>query len=250
MLRRSLVFSVTTLGALAILVATPVAAAGGPFAKGFPLPGDGYRLIEAELIDRRTGRFELWQQHHEMSSAGDHLATFGNLTLRQTANWQTSLGLGNYAAEGENGAAFANLQAQQMWRQLHRDGYGLGWAAGVHYDYSNNRRHDHYAILPATLKGGKRTTFHANLGAVYNQQSDTTEGLWALGIDWRFTEKWDVILQLNDRTDNDRDVDGTFGLRRSMFNDLVQLDLAYGREITSGAHDEYYFGLRFDAIRF
>ncbi|BAU57150.1 hypothetical protein HH1059_04680 [Halorhodospira halochloris] len=250
MLRHKLSLGIAALGAAVTLAMNPVAAAGGPFGKGFPIPGDGYRLIEAELIDRRTGRFELWQQHHDKRSIGDEMATFANLNLRRAGNWQAGMGLGSYGKEGEDGAAFANVQAKQMWREPHRDGYGLGWAAGMHYDYSNERRHDHYLVIPATVRWGERTTLHANLGATHNNQTDDTEGLWALGMDFRFTERWDVILQLSDNTEDDTNIDGIAGISRSIFNDLVQLDLAYGREFTSGAHDEYYFGIRFDAIRF
>lgn len=248
MLRHSLGFCTAVLGALAISTSSPAAA--GTFAKGFALPGDGYRLIEAELIDRRTGRFEFWQQRHDRDSAGDEMATFGNLTMRRNGNWQTSMGLGSYGVQGQNGAAFTNLQLKQMWHQPHRDGYGLGWAAGLHYDYSNEEHHDQYLLIPASAPWGKRTTLHANLGAVHDRQARETEGLWALGLDWRLTQSWDVILQFSDVMDSNTKTDGVFGLRRTMFHDLVELDLAYGRKMTSGAHDEFYLGISFDAIRF
>lgn len=253
MRRHSLSFALAVQGALviwAIWAGSPAAASAGPFGKGYPLPGDGYRLVEAELVDRRTGRFEFWQQHHDTSGKKNEVATFADLTLRNSANWQGSLGLGTYAKERIAGAAFTNVQFKQMWREMYRDGYGLGIAAGLHHDYSHGNRHDHYVILPAAWQWGQRTTLQANAGAVYDHQAEETEGLWALSLDWRFTENWDVLLQLSDDTANNTDMDGVFGLRRTMLHDLVQIDFAYGREMTSGAHDEVYFGIRFDAIRF
>jgi len=226
---------------------------GGALASGAalsgPLPGDAYELIEAELIDRRSGTVELWHQEVDRSEA-DRVGTFGALTTRGTGNWQTTVGLGTEGDEGADANAFLDVEGLWLWRDRHRDGYGLGLAAGADYDISNDQRRDHYLLLPLTVDWGQRTTVHANLGVNHNREADDTDGIWGLGLDWRFTERWDVILQVSGDTDSDQDARGAFGLRRSLLDDLVEVDLAYGRVMSSGEDDEFYLGVSFDAIRF
>ncbi|MBK1728746.1 hypothetical protein [Halorhodospira halophila] len=226
---------------------------GGALASGAavsgPLPGDAYEITEAELIDRRSGTVDFWHQEVDRSE-GDRVGTFGALTTRGTGDWQTTVGLGTQGTEGADANAFLDVEGLWLWRDRHRDGYGLGLAAGLDYDISDDRRRDHFLLVPLTVDWGQRTTVHANLGVSHNRQDDDTDGIWGLGLDWRFTERWDVILQATGDTDSDEDARGAFGLRRSMLDDLVQLDLAYGRVMSSGEDDEFYLGVSFDAVRF
>ncbi len=218
-------------------------------AAGGPLPGDAYEIIEAELIDRRSGTVELWHQEVDRSE-GDRVGTFGALTTRGTGNWQTTVGLGTEGVEDESAGAFLDLEGLWLWRDRRRDGFGLGLAAGVDYSISEDQRRDHYVLVPYSVDWGQRTTFHANFGLNHNRQADDTDGIWGTGIDWRFTERWDVILQVTGNTDSDNDARGALGLRAGLLDGLVDLDLAYGRVMSSGEDDEFYLGISFDAIRF
>ncbi|MCG5528515.1 MULTISPECIES: hypothetical protein [Halorhodospira] len=226
---------------------------GGALASGAalsgPLPGDAYDIIEAELIDRRSGTVELWHQEVDRSGA-DRVGTFGALTTRGTGNWQITVGLGTEGVEDDYARAFLDVEGLWLWRDRHRDGYGLGLAAGADYDISNDQRREHFLLVPLTVDWGQRTTVHANLGVNHDRTADDTDGIWGLGLDWRFTERWDVILQVSGDTESDNDARGAFGVRRSLLDDLVQVDLAYGREMSSGEDDEFYLGVSFDAIRF
>lgn len=218
-------------------------------AAGSPLPGGAYSLVEAGLIDRRSGTVELWHQEID-GSATDTVGTFGALTTRGTGDWQTTVGLGTEGEEGRDTDAFLDLEAKWLWRDPHRDGYGLGLAAGVDYSISEDQRRDHYLVAPLTLDWGQRTTFHANLGMLHDREADETDGIWGLGLDWRITEHWDVALQVTGDSDSDTDERAAVGLHRGMMDDLVQLDLAYGRVTDAGEDDEFYLGLSFDAVRF
>ena len=243
-------------GAAGWLASAVVLAGGGLLTAGAqasPLAGGAYDIVEAELVDRRSGTIDLWYDHIHTSDA-DEIRTSGALTTRGTGDWQTTLGFGTDGTEpgaGESDTrAFLNAEGMWLLRDPHRDGYGLGLAGGVHYDVTEERRGEHYLVAPWSAPWGQRTTVHANAGVLYDHQADDTEGIWGAGLDWRFTESWDVILQVTGDTDSDQDPRAAVGIQRGMLDDLVELDLAYGRVMDSGEDDEYYFGVSIDAIRF
>ncbi|MBK1735043.1 hypothetical protein CKO15_07040 [Halorhodospira abdelmalekii] len=241
----------------AALLSSGTAAAGGGSGHlggfggaGYPLPADGYRLVEAELIDRRSGRVELRHQHFDERGVADRIATLGTLTLRRTGAWQSSIGVGTYGAEETDAAGFINLHSRALLREVDRDGYGLGIAGGVHYNVNDERRDDHYLVIPLTVEWGRRTTLHANIGGIHYRQADETAGLWALALDWQLARRWEVLFQFSSDTLSESKVHGVTGLRYTVLDELVQIDVGYGRELTSGGGDQYHFGLQFDAIRF
>ncbi len=250
------------IGVAAAIVGGGALAAGS--AAGSPLPGDPYRLVTADLVDRRSGTAELWHQEVDRDSS-DRVGTFGALTTRGVEDWQTRIGTGTVG--GEEGTrpqaqAFLDLETLWLWREPHEDGYGLGLAAGLDYDGSNNERRGHYLIAPWALEWGQRTTLHANIGAVHDRQIDDTGGFWGVGLDWRFTERWDVVLQVSGDMDGDSDEAaavgvledseerGALGLQRSMLDGLAELELTYGKVMSAGEPEAFYLGMSIDALRF
>ncbi len=226
------------------------AAAATAAPAGSPLPGTAYTVTGAELTDRRGGEVEFWHQEVSAAGAPDTVGSYGALTARGTGDWQLTAGLGTQGVEGRDASAFATLEGLWLWREPRRDGYGLGLAAGADYGISDHESRDHYLLVPATVDWGQRTTLHANLGGLYDEPDAETDGLWGLGLDWRLTEHWDVVLEASGDTRSGTDDRGVLGVRRGMLDDLVQLEIAYGRDFDASADDELYLGLSVSALRF
>ena len=137
------------------------------------------------------------------------------------------------------------VQAKGLWREIERDGYGLGWFVNTgfkrHPGPGESRVREHGAALLTTYPViADRLTLHANVGARYNRddrRGELTAGILAeVEIDKRFA----VLAEVYDTSRSH--IGWQAGVRFSIVPD--HLDLS----ITRGGDDAAFRGRRYWAV--
>lgn len=100
-------------------------------------------------------------------------------------NMEVELGLPVDLPDGEPRSASYVVQGKGLWREIERDGYGLGWLVNTdiarHPEPGSRRVREYAALLLASYPAiEERLTLHANLGTRWNR--DQRQGALTGGV--------------------------------------------------------------------
>lgn len=205
-----------------------------------PLAASGqYVVQDAVIADPRSCDMELWHSDFED-------ANFVNLACRGAAPLQL---LGEVEMPRGDAREVFTLEGKALYRELERDGYGVGLFAGAGYDTDSDRVEEGQLFGMLTLQAvPDRLLVHINPGVQYSRDGSRTSPFWGLGGELALFGPVELVAEAFGVDSEGPTLHG--GVRFLLFDEQVELDITYFEETASGGSGGFSAGVGFQALRF
>jgi hypothetical protein len=216
---------------LLALVAGPVLAASGP-----------YVVDDSEINEPGTCKVEAWASRSDTS---DHL---GVVSPACTFAALPFIELGFTVARGRASGAYDTIVGPKLKLELlpiERFGVGVGFMAGAVHGTRVDSNDAAIAFMPFTVAPVETLRLSLNLGWSWDRSTHRHHSFSGLGGEWQVHPRLAVIAETYglERGRWGKQI----GLRPTLIEDLLDLDLVYGRDIDGNRSNWFSFGgiLRF-----
>ncbi len=204
--------------------------------------GSAYVVEDADLVDHKSCEAELWHSRANKNNRHSVLTTscnpFGGFEIG-----------GEIAIEREDGERANNVVINGktiLWDDDVQN-IALGLFGGAAYETRNGRLAEIFAIVPVSIDATDSLALNLNLGWLWDREERDHELTWGAGFDWTVIAGYDglpetaLITEIFGQTGGDR-VGFQSGLRPSVIEDKMHLDLIYGRNITGSRNHWFTIG--------
>ena len=212
--------------AVLLLIAGPAWAAGGP-----------YVVDDSEIGDPGDCKVETW---------GSRSDTSDNLGVVSPACVFTALPmleLGLNAQRGRAGGAYETLVGPKMKASLvpiDQFGVGIGFMASAGYSTTQDRADSVLAFIPFTVTPVEELRLNLNLGWAWDRAAHRHFATGGVGAEWQMHPRLALIGEVYGQ-DAGRWAK-QIGLRPTVIEKLLDLDLVYGRNIDGARSNWFTFG--------
>lgn len=213
------------------LLAAPVLAAGGP-----------YVVDDSEINGPGACEVDSWLSR---SDTGDHL---GVVSSACTFDALPVVELGFSVARGRAGGAYETVIGPQLKLELvpiERFGVGVGFMAATAHGTASDGNDAVVAIVPLTVVPIEPLRVNLNLGWSWDRATHRHHSFTGLGGEWQVHPRLAVIAEIYG-ADTGR-WGKQVGLRPTLIENLLDLDVVYGRDIDGTRSNWFSLGgiLRF-----